>query len=110
MGIFWLILGILMDAVGTVFLKNSLGFTVLMPAVLCLLCYIVCNVFISKSLSTIKLGIAYATWYGGAVLFAALLSIFVYHESLSPLAMVGLLILLVGIVISNLGDTGEETK
>jgi len=106
MGILYLIAGIVMDAVGTIFLKNSIGFTFFVPAVLCLLSYVVCNIFISKSLATIKLGIAYATWYGGAVLFAALLSIFVYHESLSPLAMVGLVILLIGIVVCNLGDEG----
>ena len=104
MGLFFLSLGIVIDAVGTVFLKNSLGFTILLPAVLCVLSYIACNVCIAKSLATLKVGIAYATWYGGAVVLAAMLSVFVYHEGFGFMKLVGLGILLAGLVITNLGD------
>ena len=104
MGYVFLMLGIAAEGVGTMFLKNSQGFSLLMPTIFCLLGFLACNLFIARSLKSIKMGISYATWYGGGVMFAARLSSFLYHEVISAAESVGLGIVLVGIVVANLGD------
>lgn len=106
MGYVFLLLGIIMESAATIFLKDSMGFTVLLPVMLCFLCSILCNVFIAKALKTIKMSLAYATWYGSAVLIAALLSVFIYHEGVNLISIVGILIITIGIVLTNLGERG----
>ncbi|AGA67929.1 cation/cationic drug transporter [Desulfitobacterium dichloroeliminans LMG P-21439] len=110
MGYLYLAFGLLGEVAGTAFLKSSSGFSVLIPTVLCVLSYIVCNLFIAKSLFTIKMSVAYATWYGAAVGIAALLSVFAYHESISPMAVVGLVLIIGGIVLANIGDVNEKSE
>ena len=109
MGYLFLALGIVMEGCATIFLKNANGFTVIAPTILCFVCSILCNVFISKSLGTIKMSLAYATWYGSGVMIAALLSVFLYHEGIDIISVVGILVIVIGIVITNLGETSTES-
>ncbi|MEL1135429.1 multidrug efflux SMR transporter [Desulfitobacterium sp. THU1] len=110
MGYVYMTLALLGEVAGTAFLKSSAGFSILIPTVLCVLAYIVCNLFIAKSLFTIKMSVAYATWYGAAVGIAALLSVFLYHESISLMAVIGLVFIIGGIVLANLGEVSEKAE
>lgn len=101
MGSFFLAVALIFEGMGTFFLKNSLGFSVLLPTLLCIGAYILCNLFIAKALNTIPMSVAYATWYGGSVVIAAVLGVLLYQESISLLAGFGLLLILAGIVIAN---------
>ena len=73
-GYVMLALGILSEALATVFLKNALGFTVLVPSLICIVLYGACNFFIAQSVQSLKVSIAYATWYGAGIVAAAGLS------------------------------------
>ena len=103
-GYLFLLLGIVMEGVGGYCLKISSGFSLLLPSVVCLLAYICCNFFIAKALGTTKMSIAYATWYGAGVGIAAVYSLYIFKESLSKNALIGIAVILIGIVITNLGD------
>ena len=99
-----LALGILSEALATVFLKNALGFTVLVPSLICIVLYGACTFFIAQSVQSLKVSIAYATWYGAGIVAAAGLSVFLYQEALSGLAFAGIVVTIIGLVLANLSE------
>jgi small multidrug resistance pump len=58
--------------------------------------------FLSLSLKGIKLNIAYATWGGAGIVLAALVSFFIFHESISMMQILGIALIVVGVIIANL--------
>ncbi|MGN1344369.1 MAG: DMT family transporter [Traorella sp.] len=95
-------LAIVLELVGTSLLKFTKGFTVLLPTCICLLCYGFCFFFFSKSLDHIHLGMAYAIWCGIGIVVSTLLSVFLFKESISYIAILGIFLVLVGVILLNL--------
>lgn len=96
-----LCLAIILELIGTTFIKYSDGFTKLGPSLLTLLSYGVCYFFFSRALQSINLSVAYATWCGIGIVAATLLSVFIFKESLSFMGVVGIVLVLVGVIILN---------
>ncbi|MCR8845599.1 multidrug efflux SMR transporter [Paenibacillus sp. SC116] len=112
-GIFFLSLSIITEAVGTVMLKLSNGFTAIYPTLGFAICYLAAFTFLSFSLKTIPLSSAYATWSGIGTALAVILGIIFFQEEISMLKIVALLLVVVGIMMLNKGttrsDQGSET-
>ncbi len=106
----YLVLAILMEAAATILLKASEGFTVFLPAVLCVLAYILVSWLIAKALLTLKIGPTYASWNGAGVAMGVILSVFLYHESVSFLAIAGVILVFAGVIICNLSDDESQTE
>lgn len=102
MGYIYLAFAIFGELVGTTFLKYAAGFTKLWPSIGCLISYMVCFIFLSKSLPSIKLSIAYATWSGIGIVAATLLSILLFHERINYIGVLGILLVLLGVILLNL--------
>lgn len=100
-------MGILSEALATIFLKDALGFTVLLSSIICITLYGVCNFFIARAVQSLKVSIAYATWYGAGIAAAAGLSLFLYHEALSMPALAGIIMIAAGLVIANLSEASS---
>lgn len=64
MGFVYLGLAIVLELLGTTFLKYTLGFTKLSPSLVVVAAYTGAFYFLSRSLQFIDLNIAYATWAG----------------------------------------------
>ena len=62
MGFVYLGLAIVLELLGTTFLKYTLGFTKLSPSLVVVAAYTGAFYFLSRSLQFIDLNIAYATW------------------------------------------------
>lgn len=71
MGFVYLGLAIVLELLGTTFLKYTLGFTKLSPSLVVVAAYTGAFYFLSRSLQFIDLNIAYATWAGIGVVAAA---------------------------------------
>ena len=71
---------IVLEIIATTLLKSSEGFTKLLPAVFCILFYILCFFIFSKALNSINLGVAYATWCAGGIVATAVISAAVFGE------------------------------
>ena len=94
-----LVLAIALEVGGTLCLRASDGFTRPAPALGVLLGYGISLVFFARSISEgIGLGVAYGTLTGCGLAAASLLSTLVFHESLTPVQVVGLVVLAVGVV------------
>lgn len=94
----YLILAIILETLGTTFMKNSEGFTKLLPALGTLLTYGLCFIFLSMSLKKIPVSVAYAVWGAAGITIISVIGIFVFKESVSVLKMVSILFIVLGVI------------
>jgi len=100
--ILFLIIAIVAEVAGTTALKASDGFTRLVPSVAVVLSYGVAFFFLSLTLRSMPVGIAYAIWSGlGIVLISAAAYVF-YRQSLDVPALIGIALIMAGVVTVNL--------
>ncbi len=99
----WLFLAvsIVSEVVATSAMKSSYGFTKLVPSLIVVTGYAVAFYFLSLTLKTIPVGIAYAIWAGlGIVLIGAIGWIF-HGQKLDLPAVLGMGLILLGVIIIN---------
>lgn len=102
MGFIYLGLAIVLELLGTTFLKYTISFTKLTPSLVVVTAYTGAFYFLSKSLQFIDLNIAYATWAGIGVVAAAVISMLVFHESINLAGVLGMALVVSGVVLLNL--------
>ena len=102
MGFIYLGLAIVLELLGTTFLKYTIGFTKLTPSLVVVTAYTGAFYFLSKSLQFIDLNIAYATLAGIGVVAAAVISMLVFHESINLAGVLVMALVVSGVVLLNL--------
>lgn len=105
----YLLLGaaILLEFFGTTFMKLSDGFSKIAFSIGTLICYGLCFYCLALSLKTIQLNIAYATWGGLGIILSAAVSYFFFHESITPLGLLGITLIVIGVVLCNFFGTSH---
>lgn len=100
----WLFLAIAIvsEVIGTSALKASEGFSRLWPSVIVIVSYISAFYFLSLTLKTIPVGIAYAIWSGVGLALIVLIAWALYGQSLDFPAIVGILLIMAGAIVLNL--------
>lgn len=79
-------------------MKQSDGFSKLLPSIVTCIGYIASAVFLSLALKKLPIGTAYAMWTGFGIVGTSLLGIILFRESLTP-AQVGCIVLIVAGVV-----------
>ncbi|MDX5359182.1 MAG: SMR family transporter [Rhodobacterales bacterium] len=99
----WAALGvaIVLEVAGSSFLLKSEQFTRLLPSAMTLLLYALAFYTLSFALRHIPLGVAYAIWSGVGIILTALISVFVFRQSLDLAAIVGIGFIMTGVIIMN---------
>lgn len=97
----WLFLSvaIISEVVATSALKASNGFTQLWPSLLVIAGYAIAFFFLSLTLRTMPVGIAYAIWSGIGIVLVTLIGWFVFEQSLDIPAIIGLALIITGVVV-----------
>jgi small multidrug resistance pump len=100
----WILLGfaIASEVIATSSLKSTEGFTKLWPSVIVLLGYSAAFYFLSLTLDTIPIGVAYAVWSGVGVAGIAIVSVFFFDQRLDAGAIVGIALIVAGVVVLRL--------
>lgn len=97
-----LAVAIVAEVIATSALKASDGFSKLLPSVLVVLGYGIAFYFLSLTLRTMPVGVAYAVWSGvGIVLISALGWVF-FGQKLDPAALAGMALIVAGVLVINL--------
>jgi small multidrug resistance pump len=97
----YLSIAIVAEVLGTSFLKSSAGFTRLWPSLIVIVGYAVAFYFLSLTLRTMSVGIAYAVWAGvGVALITAIGWVF-YREPLDAPALLGIVLIVAGVIVIN---------
>lgn len=96
----WLLLIVagLLEVVWAVGLKHTEGFTRLLPSLLTLGAMGASFYLLSLALRTLPLGTAYAVWVGIGAVGTALVGIMLLRESVNPLKLISLTLVILGIV------------
>ena len=99
---FFLICAVVCEVVATLALKASNEFTKLFPSLIVASGYIASFYFLSMTLRTIPIGIAYAIWSGLGVTLITLIGWIYYGQSLDKVALLGMGLIVIGSVVLNL--------
>lgn len=97
----FLIIAILSEIVATSFLKASNGFTHLWPSVVAVLGYVVAFYFLSLTLKTMPVGVAYALWSGIGIAFITLIAWVLFDQKLDLAALIGIVMIVSGVIVIN---------
>lgn len=100
----WVYLGlaIVAEIIATSALQATQGFSKLWPSVLTLAGFALAFYFLSLTLRSIPLGIAYAIWSGVGIVCVSIIAYFLYKQSLDLPAILGMSMIVGGVVIINL--------
>ena len=98
----YLAIAIICEVVGTTFLVKSEQFTRLVPTLIMGVLYAISFYFLTQTLKTIPLGVAYALWGGLGIVLTSLVSVVVFKQSLDAAAVVGITMIVSGVVVMNL--------
>ncbi|ATO55692.1 multidrug efflux SMR transporter [Loigolactobacillus coryniformis] len=98
-GYIYLGIAIVGELIGTNLLKVSAGFSHLLPTIGTLFAYGLCFFFLSLSIKTVPLNLAYASWAGLGLILTTLISIYLWHEPLNMIGVVGLILIVLGVIL-----------
>lgn len=106
MAYLFLLAAIASEVVGTSLLKTTEGFTRLWPTVGCLTAYGVAFALLSQAVKQVPVGVAYAMWSGLGTAAIVTIGVVFFSETLSPIKVLGLGLIIGGVVLLNLGGGG----
>ncbi len=100
----WLFLAaaIVFEVIATTSLKLSHGFTKPIPSIIVILGYSLSFWVISIAMKTLPLNVVYPIWAGVGTALVVVTGLLIFHESLTPLKTVGILIIIAGVIVLNI--------
>lgn len=102
MAYLFLALAILAEVIGTMALKATNGFTVVLPSAIVLISYTAAFILLSFCLREIPVGIAYGIWAGIGIVLVTVAGAFIYKQIPDTPAVIGLLLIVTGVTIIHL--------
>lgn len=93
-----LILAGITEVIWAFFMKQSNGFTKILPTVLFLVFSAVSLILLTLATKYIPIGVAYPVWVAIGVVGAVLSGVVFFNESISVLKVVFVLIILIGVI------------
>ena len=96
----WLLLAfaITMEVAGTTSMKLSQGFTRTLPSIAIVVFYGLSFTALTFALKRLEVGVAYAIWAGAGTALIALIGVAAFGESLTPLKLISLVLIIAGVV------------
>jgi small multidrug resistance pump len=99
----WIFLSvaIVSEVIATSALKATGEFTRLWPSVIVVIGYLTAFYFLTLTLRTVPIGIAYAIWSGVGVALIALVGWLFYKQTLDTPAFIGIALIVAGVMVLN---------
>ncbi|WP_028402249.1 DMT family transporter [Ectobacillus panaciterrae] len=105
----YLSLAILFEVAGTTSMKLSNGFSKIIPSILLLVFYVGSLCFLTLTLKTIEVSIAYAIWSGMGIIIITLIGVLYFNESISIVKVISIVLIIVGVVVLNITENTEQS-
>ncbi|MFJ9289022.1 DMT family transporter [Bacillus halotolerans] len=106
----FLCLAILFEVAGTVSMKLSAGFTRFLPSVLLMFFYGGSLFFLTLTLKSIDVSVAYAVWSGMGIVLITVVGFLYFQENISVMKLISIGLIIAGVVSLNLIDRGTEPQ
>ncbi|AGS68814.1 DMT family transporter [Streptomyces collinus] len=103
MGYLWLAGAISAEVAATTAMKYSEGFSRLGPSLVTAVGYLVSFALLARTLRTLSIGTAYAIWSGVGTAAVAVLGLLLFGEGMSAAKVAGIVLIVGGVVVLNLG-------
>lgn len=97
----FLSIAIISEVIGTTALKASEGFTRIVPTTIVVVSYASAFYFLSLTLKTIPIGVAYAIWSGVGISLIGVIAWALYGQALDLPAIIGILLIMAGVIVIN---------
>ena len=88
-----------MEVVWLTCLKESEGFKFFLPSIGVILFMAASTVLLGVAIKEISIGTSYAVWTGMGAMGGAIVGILIYAESASPVRLLGIALIAVGIIL-----------
>ena len=102
MGYWYLTIAIVAEVLATSALKESQGFSRLVPSLLVVAGYGASFYFLSLVLQTIPIGVAYALWAGLGIVLITILGAVMFGQTMDLPAILGIALIISGVVVLRL--------
>ncbi|MFJ9742918.1 DMT family transporter [Streptomyces sp. NPDC101166] len=91
------------EVAGTTAMKFSEGFSKLWPSLGTVAAYLIAFALLAQTLKVMQVGTAYAIWAGAGTAVVAAIGILFLGETAGPAKLAGILCVILGVVLLNLG-------
>lgn len=99
MAYLYLTIAIIAEIFATTLMKDTNGFTVLIPSLIVIAGYIVAFYMLSLCIQTIPTGVIYAFWSGIGIVGIAVAGYFIHKQTLDMPAILGISLILIGVIV-----------
>ena len=99
MGYWYLTIAIITEVLATSALKESQGFSRLLPSLLVIAGYGASFYFLSLVLQTIPVGVAYALWAGLGIVLITIVGAVMFGQTMDLPAILGIALIISGVVV-----------
>ncbi|WP_276731276.1 multidrug efflux SMR transporter [Bacillus sp. (in: firmicutes)] len=106
----FLCLAILFEVAGTVSMKLSSGFTKLIPSVLLVIFYGGSLFFLTLTLKSIDVSVAYAVWSGMGIVLITVVGFLFFQENVNVMKLISIGLIIAGVVSLNLIEQGTQSE
>ena len=94
-----LAIAIILETIATSALKYSDQFSKITPSIICIIGYLGSFYFLSVTLKTLPVGVAYAIWSGAGIVIITCIGYFIFHQKLDLPAILGILLIISGVLL-----------
>lgn len=102
MSYLYLAAAIVSEVIGTSALKASNEFTRLVPTLIMIAAFLSAFYFLTLTLRTIPVGVAYAIWSGVGIILISLVARVLFGQKLDAPAIIGMALIVAGVLVINL--------
>jgi small multidrug resistance pump len=96
------------EVAATSLLPRAASFTVLLPSIVVVVGYVLSFVLLARVVETVPVAVAYAIWSAAGTAAVAAIGATFLGQSLSAWQLAGLVLVVVGVVLLQLGDSGAS--
>ncbi len=101
MSYLYLAIAIVSEVIGTSALKASEQFSRPVPSLITLVAFASAFYFLSLTLRTVPVGIAYAIWSGVGIVLISLIALVLFGQKLDLPAVIGMGLIVAGVIVIN---------
>lgn len=98
----YLAIAIVAEVIATSMLKSTDSFTRLAPSLVVAAGYGIAFYFLTLTLKTVPVGVAYAVWSGVGIVLVALVAWLWHKQTLDLPAIIGMALIIAGVLVMNL--------
>jgi small multidrug resistance pump len=98
----YLVVAVVFEVIATTALKQTHGFTRLLPSLVSIGGYALAFYFLSLPLRSLPVGVVYALWCGAGIVLITVIGWVWFRQALDVPALVGMALIMAGVIVINL--------